>query len=275
VLAVPTILLDSELGIVHFEDTQGLQVEVYKMTRHKRGSHVANPVATAITQAAASAAVIAPSTPTNLTFDSESVDDDGLIATPSTTFIATVGANLDVTGQVSFGIGTGGGVRTLDVLHNGGSVHNQSNFVAAFTATIFPFSFTIPGAVPTDTIEVRASHADAGGAISIASSFTRITRIITPGTVYPDRRGKRFIPIEQVANGATSWAIPDRYMNVLGGGVPAVRTRKRNYFRFGLRDVATGARGPMTADLVVTGVRHETDHPSRPVRAFLNRNAKT
>ena len=55
--------------------------------------------------------------------------------------------------------------------------------------------------------------------------------------VYSDRIGKRYKVLYQVARGATSWTMPAKY----------VLHHKKNYFKFGLFNIATKERSALSA----------------------------
>jgi hypothetical protein len=271
-IATPVFQLDSVNGVVYFEDSGGLQIEVYKYVRHRRGPHPSNPAVTATTDVDASLVALAPSTPLDITWTVENQDDDGLITVPSTTFTLTGTGDHQIDGTVVWGGVDPTGTRDIDIIHNGSSVYNVSVAGSGATAQLQAFSFNLVGAGPGDTIQIRVTHTGAGPLNVSTTGVNTIVRTVTPGVTYPDRLGKRFRPLYQLPNGATSWAIPDRWYLVNGVGLPIGRARKRTHFRFGYRDVTTGARGPLTPDLVSTSVRFEMlgTAGGGPRKALLN-----
>jgi len=62
------------------------------------------------------------------------------------------------------------------------------------------------------------------------------------GKVYSDRIGKRYKVVYQVARNATSWTMPAKY----------VLHHKKNYFKFGLFNIATKVRSALSALTIQT-----------------------
>ena len=60
--------------------------------------------------------------------------------------------------------------------------------------------------------------------------------------VYSDRIGKRYKVLYQVARGATSWTMPAKY----------VLNHKKNYFKFGLFNIATKVRSALSSLTIQT-----------------------
>tara|TARA_R100001244_G_scaffold25113_2_gene25452 strand:+ start:107178 stop:107744 length:567 start_codon:yes stop_codon:yes gene_type:complete len=75
------------------------------------------------------------------------------------------------------------------------------------------------------------------------------------GTVYSDRKGKRYRPLRQLANGSTSWTVEDRWINPISR--VGSNTNLRNYFKLGVRDPDTGERSPLTTITIATAVNFE------------------
>jgi len=57
------------------------------------------------------------------------------------------------------------------------------------------------------------------------------------GTIYSDRIGKRYKVLYQITRGTTSWTMPAKY----------VLHHKKNYFKFGLFNIATKERSALSA----------------------------
>ena len=90
-----------------------------------------------------------------------------------------------------------------------------------------------------------------------------------PAQPYSDRKGKRFKPLRLLANGALSYVVEDRWINPIVK-VGAKRDY-RNYFRFGVRDPATGDRSPLTSTVVATAVNFEFAAPGiSGLRIFIH-----
>lgn len=74
---------------------------------------------------------------------------------------------------------------------------------------------------------------------------------------YSDRLGKRYKPIRQLPNGATSYTVQTRWIN--GGAMFANRWNKRNYFKLGARNPTTGERSELSSLTIMTAVKREFD----------------
>lgn len=74
--------------------------------------------------------------------------------------------------------------------------------------------------------------------------------------IYDDRKGKRYRPLRQLANGANSWTVEDRWINPIAHPLsPSVN--KRNYFKLGVRDPDTGERSVLSSITIATAVNFE------------------
>jgi len=90
-----------------------------------------------------------------------------------------------------------------------------------------------------------------------ATTTSRTQKPINGSGIYPPHRGKRFIPKWQLPSGATEWAIPTGYFKFQPDQVQGSSYHRRFHFMFGVRDVATGIRGPMSQTVISTATRNE------------------